>query len=360
MSSEKTTKKNQPPKRKQRVLLTVLCVVLAVLLAALVTIVVYAEYILGSISNPNGEDLPTLSQEEINAIQNPEDDDPDSTAPEVDPEDITWADDPVTEIGGEGIVNILLIGQDRRPGEGRARSDAMILCSFNLDKKTITMTSFMRDIYVQIPGYMDNKINAAFQLGGAELLSETIYTNFGVKIDGAVSVDFSQFKDVIDLLGGVDIELSEAEAYYLNTHDWETVDNSQWNLKGGWNHLNGDQALSYARIRKIGNGDHERTDRQRTVLNALLKAYKNTSMTQMVLLLDDLVPMVTTNMTQKEIVGYATDLLPLVSSLNTDSIVSQRIPADGDFYYADIRNLDVIVVDMDASRKLLADSIQGD
>lgn len=343
--------------QKRRALLIVLCVVLAVILAVLVAATVYLEHLMGKIGRTQDTSQPSLSQEEIDAIQNPDETDPGNTAPSVNPEDVTWVDDPVTHIGGDQIVNILLIGQDRREGEGRARSDAMILCTFNIEKKTLTMTSFMRDMYVQIPGYMDNRINAAYQLGGSKLLDETLYQNFGVEVDGNVEVDFSRFQQIIDLLGGVDIELTGEEASYLNRRgNWDVDDASAgtWYLSEGMNHLTGEQALAYSRIRYIGNGDYGRTSRQRTVLNALIQAYKNTSLTKMLLLLDDILPLITTDMTDQEIIGYATDLFPLLAS---STISTQRIPADGAYYDASIRGMSVLVPDLAENRKMLIDSL---
>ena len=343
--------------QKRRRLLTVLCVVLAVILAVLVAATVYLEYLMGKIGRTQDLSQSTLSQEEIDAIQNPDETDPENSAPSVNPDDVTWADDPATHIGGDHIVNILLIGQDRREGEGRARSDSMILCTFNIEKKTLTMTSFMRDMYVPIPGYLDNRINAAYQLGGSELLDETLYENFGVEIDGNVEVDFSQFQEIIDLLGGVDVELTGEEAAYLNRRgnwDVDTASAGTWSLTQGMNHLTGEQALAYSRIRYIGNGDYGRTNRQRTVLNALIQAYKNTSLTKMLLLLDDILPLITTDMTDKEIIGYAMDLFPLLAS---STVTTQRIPADGAYYNASIRGMSVLVPDLAENRQLLIDSL---
>ena len=235
----------------------------------------------------------------------------------------------------------------------------MILCTFNTEKRSLTMTSFMRDLYVPIPGYLDNRINAAYQLGGIELLDDTIYQNFGVEIDGNVEVDFSQFERIIDLLGGVDINLNADEAAYLNRRgNWSANDDETagtWSLTEGMNHLTGKQALAYSRIRYIGNGDYERTSRQRTVLSALIEAYKNTSLTKMLTILDDILPLLTTDMTDKQIIGYVTDLFPLLSSC---TITTQRIPADDAYYAASIRGMSVLVPDLEKNRQLLADSLK--
>jgi LCP family protein required for cell wall assembly len=247
-------------------------------------------------------------------------------------------------------VNILLIGQDRRPGETRARSDAMILCTFNTRNNTLTMTSFLRDLWVQIPGYQDNKLNAAYAAGGMKLLQKTLEHNFGIHIDGNVEVDFNRFVQIVDLLGGVDIELRSDEARYLN-RALDTQD-----LTAGVQTLNGKQVLCYCRIRSLdSNADFSRTNRQRKVLDALVRKYRAAGITRTLPLLDDILPMITTDMTKMQIMGYAYDLLPKLASAQ---IVSQRIPADGTFTTPVIRNMSVLLADMDAARKMLKQTLE--
>ena len=106
----------------------------------------------------------------------------------VDPNKVTW--DLSGPLGDEHLLNLLLVGQDKRPGEGRQRSDVMIVASINLETKAVSLISFMRDLYVQIPGYSDNRLNAAYVFGGFPLLKETLYENFGITIDGCFEVDF--------------------------------------------------------------------------------------------------------------------------------------------------------------------------
>ena len=127
----------------------------------------------------------------------------------------------------------MLIGQDRRKGEDRQRSDSIIICSVNKDKGEIILTSVMRDLYVPIPGYKDNRINAAYQFGGMELLDEVIEENLGVHIDGNVEVDFDGFMESLSVLGNLDIELNATEAKYLNAHsDLSETDETGWDPEG--------------------------------------------------------------------------------------------------------------------------------
>ena len=345
MSEEK--KRN----RRRRTLIAV-CVILGVILAAMVSVTVYARYLLGRLNYADGSQQPTLSREEIDAIENGDGEtvDPDFTGPEVSEEEIDWGEVYETIGGDDNIVNIMLIGQDRREGEGRARSDSMILVTFNKTKKTITMTSFMRDLFVEIPGgYKDNRINASYELGGMELLDETLYENFGVVVDANVEVDFDQFKHIINLLGGVEIELTESEAKYIN----KKIGSRQ--VEPGVQILNGRQALWYARNRSSGStSDFGRTNRQRTVLNALIQAYKEKPLTEMIGLLDDILPLITTDLTQGEILSYVSALFPMLSECE---IVTQHIPVQGGYYDATIRGMQVLVPNMEINRQALIDSL---
>lgn len=256
--------------------------------------------------------------------------------PALDPSQIQWTT-PSRTLGEEQeLINILLIGEDARPGEGRARSDSMILVTFNKSTGDITMTSFLRDLYVQIPGYQDNRLNAAFAFGGMELLDQTLLNNFGVEVDANVSVNFSGFSQVIDVLGGVDIELTQGEAEVLGRSP-------------GMNHLDGEAALNYARIRKL-DSDFGRTARQRNVLSALMGSFKNASIAQLNTLIDEILPLLTTDMSNLQILSYAAELLPMLSGA---SLSSFTIPAEGTYSFNTVRGMAVIVADFEENRDIL-------
>ena len=245
---------------------------------------------------------------------------------------------------GSGIVNILLIGQDRREGEETARSDSMILCTYHRKTGNLTMTSFLRDLYVPIPGHHSNRINAAYSEGGAELLDETLRENFVLHIDGNIEVDFSQFSQIIDLLGGVAIELREDEAAEINKETGSS-------LSAGMQTLNGTQALTYARIRKLdADGDFSRTSRQRKVVSALLDSYRNIKWRDLLPLMDQLLPMISTDLNYGQLVLLAMEILP---KLNDAQIANQRIPADGTYEDKTIDGMAVLSADLSANRELL-------
>ena len=249
---------------------------------------------------------------------------------------------------GSGIVNILLIGQDRREGEETARSDSMILCTYHRKTGNVTMTSFLRDLYVPIPGHHDNRINAAYSEGGAPLLDRTLRENFDLHIDGNIEVDFSQFSQIIDLLGGVQLELREDEAAEINKETGST-------LSAGVQLLNGEQALTYARIRKLdADGDFSRTSRQRKLMNALLGSYRNIKWKDLLPLMDELLPLISTDMNYGKLVLLAMEILP---KLPGAQITNQRIPADGTFTDERIDGMAVLSADLEANRQLLRETL---
>ena len=249
---------------------------------------------------------------------------------------------------GSGIVNILLIGQDRREGEETARSDSMILCTYHRKTGNVTMTSFLRDLYVPIPGHHNNRINAAYSEGGAALLDRTLRENFDLHIDGNVEVDFSQFSQIIDLLGGVQLELREDEAAESNKETGS-------GLSAGVQVLNGEQALTYARIRKLdADGDFSRTSRQRKLMNALLGSYRNIKWKDLLPLIDELLPLISTDMNYGRLVLLAMEILPKLSDAQ---ITSQRIPADGTFTDEKIDGMWVLSADLEANRQLLRETL---
>lgn len=244
---------------------------------------------------------------------------------------------------GSGIVNLLLIGSDQRVDEA-ARSDTMLLLTYHRKTGDITITSFLRDMYVPIPGYGSNRINTAYYQGGIRLLDETLKTNFDLHIDGNIQVDFSQFSDIIDLLGGVEIDLRADEAAEINSH-------TGWNLTEGRQNLTGWEALIYARIRKLDDdGDFSRTQRQRKLLNALLERYRSIKWRDLLKLMDQLLPLITTDLNYGQIVLLAMEILP---KLPDCQVTDQRIPANGTFRDETVNGMAVLTPDLEANREFL-------
>lgn len=260
---------------------------------------------------------------------------------------------PSGQIGGEGsgLINILLVGQDRREENEPARADSIILCSFRPESKTITITSFLRDLYVQLPGQDGNRLNAAYAFGGMPMLKQTLQDNLGIYTDGCIDVDFSQFSGIIDTLGGVEMELRQDEAEAVN----RTVPGD---LEEGTHLLTGSQALAYSRIRNLdSDGDFSRTGRQRKLLSSLLDSYRDAGLLKILSAIADTLPLISTDLDKKEILFLAAKLFPL---LEDPVVVSQRIPADGTYSYSTIRNMEVLTTDLDATKVQLYETLFPD
>jgi LCP family protein required for cell wall assembly len=167
------------------------------------------------------------------------------------------------------IENVLLIGTDHRDDSWNGNSDVMIVATINSDTKKIILTSFMRDLYADIPGYGVHKLNYAFAVGGAETLEATLEDNYRLSIDHYAVVDFESMADIVDLLGGVELTISDAECDMINGY-LNSMDAAEDALPGGGTYvLNGNQAVAHMRDRYVGNNDYERTQRQRDVLTQL-------------------------------------------------------------------------------------------
>ena len=337
---------NKKSGRKGKGALIALCVVLSIILVVLVAATVFAEITLGRIRRP--EQQSTLSSSEMEDIINATDPhDPEFTGPIYDKDDVTLPSDTAPEIiNGEHVLNILLVGTDN-DGSYRSRSDSMILCSIDREKKTLTMTSFLRDMYLNIPGYGKQRINVAYMVGGFPMLYDTLRESFGVVVDYGVEVNFNSFTEVIDRVGGVDITLTSAEASHMRGMGFD--------VQEGLNHMDGVTALAHARNRTTGyDGDFSRTSRQRAVLEALFEKASTQDVTTLMGLVDVMIPMVVTDMSDQEIISAATTLAPIMGELE---LVSQRVPADGTYQMAMIDGMSVLLPDFDANQKLLQDTI---
>ena len=259
------------------------------------------------------------------------------------------------------VKSVLIIGTDGRTEDDRGRSDSMILVSLNRKTNKLYMTSFMRDCYVDIPGYGQDKLNAAYSFGGPELLMDTIEKNFRVKIDDYIQVNFGTFASVIDAAGGIDMEISDAEAESINTILISEVNELMGDEResdllehGGNVHLNGKQALAYSRIRNVGNYDFERTNRQRKVITELIKKARSGGLSFVKNVSKNALPSITTNMSTGEL--YLLSLrLPFVLKYDTEQL---QIPAEGTFTDDPYNDKGwVIEVDFDANRELLEDTV---
>lgn len=278
---------------------------------------------------------------------------------------LRWAGDLADGFqGNDGIVNVLLIGQDQRPGENHKISDTMIICSINKKTRVVTLCSLMRDMYVKLPDYKThtcgmNRINAAYSLGygwdGTEgamaMLDQLILEQFGVTVDYNVEIGFDAFQSIVDYVGGVNITLTAAEAAYLT---------DQVELSGVYQEgeicLNGSEALSYARMRhsSAADSDFYRTGRQRAVVSAMLDRCRDLSPMKLAGMVKQLLPLVETDMTTGQILSLGISLLPVLKNLE---IKTQQIPADGTYANQTVEisgyPAAVLVPDLDKNREIL-------
>ena len=291
----------------------------------------------------------------------------DSSGEDASPELISSAEEAIRKnmedkstsvLSDKNVFNILLIGTDNRKVGENSRSDAMILLSINKKSKTITSASLLRDIYLQIPGKNNNRLNAAYAYGGPSLLMNTIEQNFKVSVDRYASVDFYVFMDIIDAVGGVTIEVTDKEIPIINNYLAELnslrgeKEGTDYLQEAGVLKLNGKQALAYARNRYIGT-DFERTARQRRVLSEALQKVKKLNLIQLNSLLNKLLPQITTNLTEGEIFSMILSI-PKYAGYKMDQ---SHIPVDNSYQFMRIRGMDVITLNFDKNIKVLQEQL---
>ncbi|MEE1105627.1 MAG: LCP family protein, partial [Ruminococcus sp.] len=242
------------------------------------------------------------------------------------------------------VLNIMLFGEDNKQDEEFGRTDTMIMLSIDNVHKKLKMTSFQRDTYVYIPGHGYESIYASYSLGGAALTIKTIQANFGVKIDRYAVVDFDSFKDIIDTLGGVEMEVTKDEIDYIN---YQMYKNGQSNgkratitAKPGLVKLNGQEALWYSRNRGLQIGedgneigisgdDWDRTARQRKLLTKMVHDLKGAGLSDIVAIVNEIGPKITTNLKKDEIMGLVTNALTYIDY----DIVQNYVPSEKLWYY---------------------------
>ncbi len=229
----------------------------------------------------------------------------------------------------EPVRNFLIYGVEEIGGA--KNTDTMMIASINMDTGEIKLTSILRDTMVQISGYRDNKLNQAFALGGVELLLETIEHNYMIDIDGYAWVNFESFEEVIDLIGGIDLELTTAEANYLNTTNYISKPENR-NVSPGMNHLNGNQVLGYCRVRYVrtstdGHDDYGRTERQRLVLNTIFNTYIKRNPLDLMTLSKKCLKYINTSVSEEQIA----QILECVVEKRANSLETFQVPINGYF-----------------------------
>ncbi len=268
-----------------------------------------------------------------------------------------WANNNGTLYTSKNVINILLVGLDSDDAlENGGRSDTLILVSLNKATEKINMTSFFRDswTYMNIGGQdRYNKINSSYYYGGPEGLIDTIEKNFKIDIDYYVAVDFSSFVDIINALGGLTVEVQEYEANYINRTTVHTIES------GPAVTLNGYEALVFARIRKSdSDSDVSRTRRQRMVIEALINSAKGATLSQLNDALNTLFQHVKTDLTQMQILSYATQAL--TKGWINYEIVQHTLSDEDVFTTGYIGDSSVVFMDFPLAAQRVQTAIYGD
>lgn len=323
-----------------KIALIALIVVLLLIIGIVAFVIIYSNNVLGMMTRPGEITTPTLSDDEIADILGTMPAELPTAPPEVAATMPSESVEPTFPkvVSDQNITNIMVIGNAARPGDTERFSDSNILVSINRETKTITLTSFVRDLRVTIPAYAGhgqgfNRINHVYHLGSyytgnkedsMKLMALAMEQNFGIHIDHTVEVDMVIFEEVINLLGGVEVDLSTEEIKYMQANYPYMED-----LEPGLYRLGGYRAMCYARMRKVGNGDWDRTERQREIIISLFNSAKNMGIMDLHAMLQKIMPIIITDMTNEEIMNLAIEMIPMLRDLN---IVSQRIPYDGTWW----------------------------
>ena len=235
----------------------------------------------------------------------------------------------------------------------------MLLFQINVQTGQIRLVSFLRDLYVKIPGHGKTRLNAAYVFGGAELLKQTLLNNFGVTVDRTVAVNFSLMVQVIDQIGGVTVDVSASERKQLNSilKYYNTQNgypkNDQLLESAGEQTLTGKQALCYSRIRKI-DSDFQRVNRQRKVIEAAYARLRQLDALTLGNLVLQVLPQIWTDMTLAD----AASLVPVLLSLGDVNWDSLTVPVSNGYSSQNIAGMDVLVPSLDRNRDAIAQFLQ--
>lgn len=297
-----------------------------------------------------------------------EDDAPEDAEADLLDED-NWVEDPLEEIlfddqlitdafdKLDGMRNILLLGVDSRTSSFSGRTDTMILLSVDIEGNLIKMTSFLRDTYVSIPGYKNNRLNAAYVYGGFDLLAATFEENFGIRPDAYVIVNLSGLTRVIDELGGVYVDVDSKKLDRINAviywYNKQVLNLSNlrdgYLTKGGLQKLTGKQAEAWARYR-YSESDMQRAERQRQLISIIFEQICTMSLSDLVSFAMDNIDLVKTNLGISDIISLA----PAVLALRDAEIRELQIPISGGYKSQTISGMSVLVPDRQKNADALA------
>ena len=267
-------------------------------------------------------------------------------------------------VSDDDIYNVLLVGVDRQEKTWNGNSDAMMLVSVNKKQNKVSIVSLMRDTYVDIEGVGYAKLNAAYAYGAGPLLCQTVTDTYKVKVDRYAAVDFWALVDIIDIIGGVSLQITAKEAEVANGYIRDmcerqlNIDPSGHYLpsEGGLVYCDGVQAVAYARNRYVGNSDFQRTERQRYVIQQLMEEVKQMSIAQMTEKMQAILEHVTMNIPETEIWS----MLSEVPDILEYEFEMSRVPYDNMYSTIYVKGQDMLVPDWDATIEKLHNTIYGE
>jgi LCP family protein required for cell wall assembly len=333
MEDKKTRSAKHKPNKKKRKKTIIIYSIIFVLLAVIAGFAGSFYYELGKINNTEipktneGLGINTKVQEDIEKV------------------------DPNNE-----IINFALFGLDRRDKNEPSRSDAIMIATLDKKHKKIKISSIMRDLYVEVPGHGKTKLNEAYAYGGPLLAIKTLNQNLNLNIRDFVSIDFYNMEELIDSLGGVPIDIKKEEINAVNGMMTELAQLGGYAppfiKKAGLQTLNGKQALAYTRTRFIGNGDYERTERQRTVLTALFNKVVQSGPAK----ISALLPFINTSIDKGEIISLGTTVL----TSGIRDLEQSRFPIDGFAKDSYINGISYVTTDLKATSNHIYEYLYND
>ena len=256
------------------------------------------------------------------------------------------------------IKNIALFGIYSADGVGR--SDSMMIATVDPIHDKLKITSLMRDSYVNIEGHGYDKLNHAYAFGGPELSIKTINQTFGLNVEEFVTVDFASLPKIIDILGGLELNITSEELEYINSYiDDINIQDSTYSphiTYAGPQVVDGVQALAYSRIRYTSGGDYERTRRHRTVLEGLFNKALSLSPTQYPTIINQILPYVQTNLGTTDIISLASK----VATMGSGTLEQDRFPRDGFCWGENIDGIYYLGFDEAVTKKQVMDYIFDD
>lgn len=278
-------------------------------------------------------------------------------------EEIIHAETETALVSEKNVTNVLLIGLDKEKG-GSSRSDSIMIASINKTTGKVVVTSVLRDTHLYVPGHQESKVNAAYAWGGANLLIQTLETNFGIKIDGYATVNFKMFTNLVDALGGIDVEITEKEANFLNDgQDYKGAKQPDEFESGESVHINGYQALWYSRIRYL-DSDFMRTQRQRKVISSIASKVKSqlnpVGVFKLAGTAKEVAPYIETTLTKAQMVKLVSSCISCLAKSGgkiDEMIVSQKIPFDDTWYYSNMWDGSSISIDLEENKNILYSTV---